>query len=167
MPIAAAGEPKAMSDLRAKLTGSAAPSIAVAAALALATLVGVVALASSSSEPPVAAAPPRCVSLWNSDTKALIVGYHAYHSHSYQEAQVVRLTDAGEPDRSGSCSVVFPSATLDSEPGAAAKAYRAGRWAPLSQGGQVSAVRLSELQVEALERANATLGPDGTLAPSR
>lgn len=137
--------------------------IAVAGLLLLATLVGVMLLGRGSSGKTAAAAPPRCVSLWNEDHQALTYGSHSFHGHRYTEAEVLYLDRAGNPARQGDCAVVFPSATLDPEPFVAIKVYRSGGWRPLSRMKGVSEVRLAELQVEAVEGANVMLGPDGTL----
>jgi hypothetical protein len=137
--------------------------IAVAGLLLLATLVGVMLLGRGSSGKTAAAAPPRCVSLWNEDRQALTYGYHSFHGHRYTEAEVLYLDQGGHPARQGDCAVVFPSATLDPEPFVAIKIHRSGRWQSLSGMRGVSEVRLAELQVEAVEGANVVLGPGGAL----
>jgi len=139
--------------------------IAAAGLLLLAVLVGALLLGGSSSGGTAVAPPPQCVSLWNENRRALVYGYHSFHSHRYTKAEVVRLDWAGNASRRGSCAVVFPSATLDPERRAAVKVYREGQWLALSKAGGVNAVRLAELQVEAVDGANVTLGPDGTLDP--
>ena len=132
----------------------------------LAALIGVLLIGRGQAERrTVTAAPRRCVSLWNGSSQALSDGYHNFHGHGYEEAEVVYLDGAGDPAPRGSCAVVFPSATLDPERAAAAKVYRHGRWEPLSAVAGVDSVRLSELQVEAVEGVNAYLRPDGTLDP--
>lgn len=151
-------DPRAASDARV--------AIAAFALIALITLVAVVLVAAKSAGGEAHPAPARCVDLWNSSTQALIDGYHNYHSHSYSQAEVLHLTRSGEPTRHGDCAVIFPSATLDPENSAAVKVYRTGRWMPLSKFNEVSSVRLSELQVEAIDGANVALRPDGTLEPT-
>lgn len=142
------------------------PAIAAALLLALATVVGVVLVGGGSSGLKASAAPAGCVSLWNKDTKALVYGYHSFHGHNYRQAEVLYLDRDGSVADRGDCAVVFPSASLDPEPFVAAKVYRGGRWLSLSEVSQVSAVRVAELQVEAVKGANATLRPDGALDAS-
>lgn len=154
-----------MEDAGGERSGDVRLPIAAAGLLLLAALVGALLLGRGSSRQTAAAAPPRCVSLWNEDRRALVYGYHSFHGHRYTEAEVLYLDRAGNEARRGGCAVVFPSATLDPEPFVAIKVYRGGRWRPLSQAGDVSEVRLSELQAEAVEGANVMLDPDGSLSP--
>lgn len=141
-------------------------SLVAASFLFLAILVGAV-IAARSSGPARAASPPppACVSVWNSNPRALVLGYHSFHRHGYREAEVVRLNILGETAAQGSCAVVFPSTRLDRESAVAAKIYRSARWAPLSN--TVTEARLSLLQFAAIQKANAALRPDGTLLPTR
>jgi hypothetical protein len=136
-----------------------------AVALLLLGLLGVVVLGSGSSAPAASPAPRRCLELWNHSTRALVYGYHNFHSHGYREAEVMYLDRVGVASRRGRCAVVFPAAELDREQASTVKVFQAGRWRPLSATDRISAVRLSELQVEAEKGANVLLRADGTLAP--
>ncbi len=154
-----------MEDVGGERSGDVRLPIAAAGLLLLAGLVAAMLLGRGSSGQTATAPPPRCVSLWNEDRRALVYGSHSFHEHRYTEAEVLYLDQAGNEARRGSCAVVFPSATLDPEPFVAIKVYRGGRWRPLSQARGVSEVRLAELQAEAVEGANVMLGPDGALSP--
>ena len=140
-------------------------ALAAGAALLLAGIVAVVALSGSESsiEPP----PAGCLEAWNDDRLAVQDGVHAFTGHDYGPTEVLRFDEEGEPlpagSENGDCGVVFGAAELDFEPGFSARIYADGRWAPLAIERRVPIKRLEELQQVALDNANATLLPDGTL----
>ena len=118
-------------------------------------------------EPAGSAPPARCVELWNSDPNALSVGRHSLVAHRYSETQVTRISRDGTEvlsgvESAGTCTVIFPAASLDPEPQAAAQIYAGGGWRPLS--GLVETQRLSQLQSQALSEANARVGEQGDLS---
>lgn len=133
--------------------------------LLLVVLTGLILLGRGSGVQASSPAPPECLRRWNADAAALAAGSHNFRAHRYQQAEVLYLDDAGEPSRRGACAVVFASQTLDPERWAAARIYRQPRWLPLSSASDVTELRISELQVEAISGANATLAPGGELTP--
>ena len=141
---------------------------AIAAALLLAMVVGVVAFPSAGGTKP-APIPAGCLGPWNGDPEALIYGRHDYLEHEYEAAQVLLLDRVGEPAarrRGGRCAVVFPASGLDREPYFAGQRHTGRRWVPLSKLPGVTKLRLSELQTQAQSVANVILRPDGTLRRS-
>lgn len=145
-------------------------SIAAAAALLLAVVIGIVALSAGGASQSQAPLPTSCIERWNSDPKALVYGGHNYFGHRYASAQVELLNTAGRvagKKRGGSCAVVFGAPGLDPEPFAAGQRYSDHRWIPLSKLPAIGDARLAELQVEALAVANVSLRPDGTLKAFR
>lgn len=141
------------------------------AAAILAGVIAVVALGSggSSDDTEAADAPLECIREWNHDPAALNAGSHNSVSHAYLEVQVTRLeADGSEPaePEDGLCAVVFARTSLDPEPVAAAMVLRRGVWTPLSSQEGVSPERLTELQSNAFELANANLENDGSLTPA-
>lgn len=141
--------------------------IAVASALLLGAVIGVVVLSGSSESSPPTPPPSGCLARWNEDPASLRYGRHNYIGHRYTSAQVRRLSVSGEDPRSGegNCAVVFPAPTLDSEPFFAGQLATGDRWTPIAKLPTIPDVRLAELQVEAQSAANASLHPDGTLSP--
>jgi hypothetical protein len=66
---------------------------------------------------------------------------------------------------SSACAVVFPAASLDPEPVAAAQTYFGGDWIALSRLPAITDGRLAELQAGAVSHNNAVLREDGLLEP--
>jgi hypothetical protein len=139
------------------------PAILVAFLLLLACGVCVILLTRGSRADLGVPPPARCVSLWNGDRRATLYGRHNSSSHRYSVAQVLFLDRDGDPARKGNCAVVFPAASLDPEPVAAAQVYRKGQWAPLSRLEGMTGAQLGQLQAEAVRHSNAALREDGTL----
>jgi hypothetical protein len=146
-------------------SGDPRPAILAACLLLLAGVVGVILFTGGSSADLGKPPPARCVSLWNSDRQARRYGRHNFASHRYAGAQVLFLDREGNPARGGNCAVVFPAASLDPEPVAAAQAYVEDGWVPLSRLEGVTDQRLAQLQAEAIPRNNVILLEDGTLEP--
>jgi len=145
--------------------------IAIGALLGLGALVAVILVASSGSgsEDEFAPAPESCVNAWNSSQDAVETGRHNSLSHGYYRVQVAYATPDGaeiseSPLEGGECVVVFAAGQLDPEIIAAAEIQEGRNWTALSAGGADPA-RLAELQSQAVGAANATLGPDGLIAP--
>ena len=139
---------------------------AILAAAALALI-----LVSGSDEPEPSGssgAPDDCIARWNDDPGAVQLGVHAYRGHDYSAVQVIagsqRLTGDPNDPSNYTCTIVFPAASLDPEPEAAAMVLIAPSWNPLSSLGGVRDERLAELQATALSSENAALNPDGTIA---
>jgi hypothetical protein len=143
--------------------------VALVAVLLLAGLVGVILLGDSSGshEPgAAAAAPTRCLEAWNSDPEALAFGSHNSIDHGYSDVQIGFMpaegsTTVSADPGSGECAAVFAANQLDPESLAAGQIHLEGRWMPLSD--LLEPGDLALLQSAAVEQANATLSPDGTL----
>ena len=133
--------------------------------LLLACVVGVIFLMGDSSADLGKPPPERCVSLWNADQRATRYGRHNFNSHRYASAQVLFLDREGKPARRGACAVVFPAASLDPEPVAAAQTYFDGDWIALSRLPAITDARLAKLQAGAVSHNNAVLREDGLLEP--
>ncbi len=128
-------------------------------------------LISGSDEPEPSAgsgAATDCIARWNDDPLALQTGVHAYRGHEYSAVQVISGSQrqGGDPNDPANytCTIVFPAASPDPEPEAAAMVLIPPSWNPLSSLGGVRNERLGELQAIALTSENAALNPDGTIA---
>src|SRR5688500_16895871 len=130
---------------------------ALAAGLLVVVLVVALTRSGGSSADP---ADPDCVSAWNDDPAAVSLGVHQFSGHGYELVQIARLDQAGEPTDSGDCAVVFAATTLDAELGAAAQFLGEQGWRPLSERPGITPERLGELQSEANDEVNASLGDD-------
>lgn len=136
-------------------------------AAALLVGAGVVALlgGEDAGEPP----PAECLAAWNEDSLALSDGVHASAAHSYGETLIafadgdgVIVTDASAGAR---CAVVFATPKVEFEPAFGVRVFTGGRWIGLADADGVSNDQISAIQRAATETANATLLPDGRLAP--
>lgn len=158
--MAGAGDSAAPAEGRAR--GDWRLTVIAAGALLLAGVVAAVLLGGGDAAPEAAGPPPGCVERWNSDPAARAFGIHNYGAHRYTRVQMLLIDRRGRPSGAGSCGVVFAAQSLDPEPFAAAQVHVGGEWVALtSRGASERAVGL--LQAEALENANATLGPAGTI----
>ena len=157
-----------MADQAQEKTGDPRLTVIAAAMILLLGVVAAIILTRGESEPDVVAAPADCIESWNTDPSLRALGTHQYAAHGYAQAQVVRLTNTGEPaeEPDGSCAVIFPKLTLDPEPEAAAQIFTGGSWEALSAQQGVARETLATLQSEAVVGANAALQGDGTLAAS-
>jgi hypothetical protein len=136
--------------------------VIAAGALLLGGVVGAVVLSGGESGPEAAAPPPGCIERWNSDPAARAFGIHNYGAHRYTRVQMLLLDDRGRPSERGDCGVVFAAQSLDPEPGAAAQVRVGGQWVAVVGRGTTEE-QVGVLQSQALENANATLGPAGTI----
>jgi hypothetical protein len=135
------------------------------AGVALAVVVGVVALGGGEDAPEAAPLDLACVEAWNDDEAALAYGRHNFNFHDYEAARVIHLdVPAGaELGRERNpCAVVFPSETLDPEPEAAGMAFLGGTWITLSSVG-FNDIKRAELQAEAAAAPNAGIDRQGRL----
>jgi hypothetical protein len=138
----------------------------LAAGLLLAGLIAIVATGSGPDEGGGAPAPGRCLEAWNSDAEAIAVGRHNSISHGYGDVQVGHMPEEGSTSLSsepaaGECAVVFAAEQLDPEPEAAGEIQLDGEWVPLSS--LLAPAALGELQSAAVDGANATVTPEGSL----
>jgi hypothetical protein len=114
-----------------------------------------------------AEAPSECLRAWNADPASTSFGTHNYSfGHDYRQARVSYRSapELSESD-DGECTVVFARLSLDQEPFAAGQILEGNKWESLSEIEGVDLNRVSELQGEALASPNASLLPDGRLAP--
>ena len=143
---------------------------AAGAAIVLGAVVVVVLIAGSDSTkelPEPVEASTECIESWNASKQAVAFGVHNSTAHDYTDVQVTRLeedgSEASDPE-SGSCAVIFASSTLDPEPGASGQLLtEGGRWTPLAFRKGFDELRLTELQSDAQQLANADLQTDGTI----
>jgi hypothetical protein len=147
-------------DHRGRLIAAGALAAALIAAVVL------ILVLRDAGERQFAAAPSRCIALWNDDGAALVFGRHQSGSHGYYEVEVMELLSDGsaraEPGAAGArCGVVFASSALDPEPVSAAQIHRPIDWVPLSTVQEFG--RLAELQGEAQSDYNARIGLDGRI----
>jgi hypothetical protein len=106
----------------------------------------------------------KCVKAWNGDEIALEIGAHAATAHGYTQAWVTLIGADGKPNGDGGgCALVFPASQADPERQFGGTILVEGHWLPLSRQPGIDVARLSELQAEALESANANLYPDGSV----
>ena len=144
--------------------------LAIGAAVALAAVIGVIAVASGgdSDDRETVAAPQRCIEAWNRDQAALAYGRHNFSFHLYKGALVTYLTKTGQEvgaGEGGLCAVIFPSQALDPEPFAAGQVLRGKLWIPIAELDEMELSRLAELQVLAAGSPNTTLDVQGVLGP--
>jgi hypothetical protein len=143
--------------------------IALGAALVLAAIViGVAVLGGEDEAQTAAAADPACISAWNENPAAAAYGRHNFNFHRYDGALVTFLSSDAEvvaKGEDGRCAVIFPSEVLDSEPIAAGQILAGSRWEPISNLPGIELTRVAELQVDAAQAPNATLGMTGELTP--
>jgi hypothetical protein len=141
----------------------------VLAAVLVAVVVAVLVVGSSGEgSPDVEPAPEECIESWNADRRALAFGVHNSRAHSYTDVQVTYLTKEAEPADAevGMCAVIFGRSTLDPEPGASGQVLLpSDRWLPINVRLGVDERRLTKLQVDALQQANAELEEDGSIVP--
>jgi hypothetical protein len=141
-----------------------------AAGLATAALLLVVLLRGGDVTEPAAApaADPECVAAWNGDSDARELGRHQLGFHGYTHAQVLRVSEKGIPIEAGDegpCAVAFAGATLDSEPGAAARVREGRYWRGLETLPEVTSGQLLEMQTDAQAAPNVEIAADGRLVP--
>ena len=150
-------------DPRARLVFAGALAAALVAIVVAILLIGSLGGSDSADVEP---APTACVDGWNEDRLAMRFGVHNVSAHQYDDVQVTYLTKDAEPAdaQTGLCAVIFGRATLDPEPVAAGQVLLPnGRWLPISIRLGVDDRRLQQLQVDALQGANAELEEDGTI----
>jgi hypothetical protein len=150
-------------DTRARLVFAGALAAALVAIVVAILLIGSL---GDSDSPDVEPAPAACVDGWNEDRRAMRFGVHNVSAHQYDDVQVTYLTKEAEPAdaQTGLCAVIFGRATLDPEPIAAGQVLLPnGRWLPISIRLGVDDRRLQQLQVDALQGANAELQEDGMI----
>ena len=139
----------------------------VAAGVALLGALVTVAIISQSSGSTESAAPPptECLADWNGDRDARSFARHNRTFHGYAGARVALIEGTTVSETGdGDCVVVFPRDALDPEPEYAGQVLRDGRWQPLTE--VLDATAVDGLQSEALSRANVTLARDGRLLAS-
>ena len=111
-------------------------------------------------------APDECLDAWNQDEQTVALAAHNVAGHGYSQAQVGYIDAEGDlsddPD-SGDCAVVFGASQLDIDLLQVGQVNRGGRWTPLAQ--DLDESTLETLQLDALDLANAGIGPDGRLEP--
>ena len=139
---------------------------AVAAALLLGGLIGVIVLATSSGSDVATPASRHCLEAWNSDPEAIAFGRHNSLSHGYGDVEVGYMPEEGSASLSsdrdtGECAVVFAAQQLDPEAFAVGQIRLHGAWLPLS--GLLEPADLVALQRAALGGANATVTSQGRL----
>jgi hypothetical protein len=143
-------------------------AVALAAAVVLAAIVGVVvALGGSGGEHRFTEPPQRCLKAWNDDPAAVRLGRHQYTAHLYANVEVLTLSsDYAEPvsaeEPGAACAVIFAAEGLDPEVSAAASVHVAGIWESLSLYREPE--ELASLQSEAQGAYNAHLGADGIIS---
>jgi hypothetical protein len=138
---------------------------ALAAALVLGGLITVFLVVTGRSER-TSAAPRRCLQAWNSDKYARGFGAHDAGAHSYVDVEVGYMPKEGSAtvsadSHAGTCAVVFAATQLDPEVEYVGQQLVEGEWLPLS--GVLEPSALEALQRAALDRANASVTPEGTL----
>ena len=140
-------------------------------AIVVLLLVGaIVPTAGCGSSAPSAPAPPEeCLESWNSDATAERFGRHIYNAHETRRTQVA-MFEAVEPNpnipRSGACGVIFAIPESDIEYGIAGLVETDLGWASMQELARTDQGAREEIQSEASDGANATLFPDGSLAPN-
>jgi hypothetical protein len=154
-----------MSEGRGRLVFAAAATVVLVAVV-------VVVAASGGSEEEGGSDDP-CLAEWNDDAIARSDGVHAFEAHGYSATLLTRVDAEGEviagatgpPTPEARCAVVFASPVVDSEPDFGVRVFDQGRWAGLALVDRVPLDQIEAMQQAATATANATLLPDGRLAP--
>jgi hypothetical protein len=112
--------------------------------------------------------PEECLESWNSDEIAERFGRHIYNSHETRRTQVAVLEPV-DPNpnipSTGGCAAIFAIPETDIEYGIAGLVETDLGWASMQELARTDPAALERIQSEASDGANATLFPDGSLAP--
>ena len=112
--------------------------------------------------------PAGCLESWNADDTAERFGRHIYNSHDTRRTQV-GMFEAVSPNPNvpsgGACGVIFAIPASDKEYGIAGLVETNLGWASMQELARTDPAALEQIQADASEAANATLFPDGSLAP--
>lgn len=137
----------------------------MALALALALMLG----GCDAGQGSVAAAPSECLESWNAEASSQSFGRHVYNTHESHRAQVAKLEPV-DPNPNvaagGACAVIFAVPESDIEYGYVGLVTTDYGWALMEELAREDPTALNHIQADASVAANATLLPDGKLAPN-
>lgn len=117
----------------------------------------------------VAAVPSECLERWNAEASSQSFGRHVYNTHESHRAQVAMLepVDANpNVEAGGACAVIFAVPESDIEYGYVGLVTTDYGWASMQELAREDPTALDGIQSEASAAANATVFPDGKLAPN-